>query len=103
VLEVLEYFRQERGTIPVSQVCAFIRVALEEGENVNHYTAKIGSAQSVVSRHLLDLADALRNGEPGLGLITRRLAPTSARDVQYFLTAKGKHWLARIIDIMRRR
>ncbi len=101
LLKIFDLFRLERGTMPVSQVCALLRVAIEEGESVSYYTRKANASQSVMSRHLLDLGDALRNNEPGMELLTRRLSPLSARETQYFLSPKGKRMLNVILNTAR--
>lgn len=102
LLDILEQFRVLRSTMPVHQVCALLRVAIEPGEGVNHYMQRAGVAQSVMSRHLLDLADTLRNNEPGMELLTRKQSPISAREAQYFLSSKGRQIVNQILSTMRR-
>jgi DNA-binding MarR family transcriptional regulator len=89
VLHALEPFRSIRHTLPMQYMYAFLLVALDEGLGVMEYAKQAGVAQSVMSRHLLDLGDRSRYGGPGYGLVTTRPDPLNLRRHRVTLTDKG--------------
>ncbi len=103
LLDIVERFRSARQTLSIGQVSVFLRVAIEEGLTVNDYAKSLGMAQSMMSRTLLDLSETPRGGSPGLGLLLRKHSATSLRDVNYFLSPKGRYWVQQMHETMRRR
>lgn len=89
-----------RHTLPGHYMRAFILVALDEGKGVMEYAKKSGVAQSVMSRHLLDLGDKARLGGKGYGLVTMRQDPLNLRRHQVMLTDKGRALAGSIIRAM---
>jgi DNA-binding MarR family transcriptional regulator len=89
-LHALEPFRSIRRTLPMQYMHAFLLVALDEGLGVMEYARQAGVAQSVMSRHLLDLGDRSRYGGPGYGLLTTRADPLNLRRHRVTLTDKGR-------------
>jgi DNA-binding MarR family transcriptional regulator len=98
LVHILEYFQGHEPQIPASMIEAFLRVALNEGCSLRDIVELSGKPQSTVSRHLLDLGDRNRKGEPGLGLVSWRIAPDELRRKEYSLTAKGRGLLRRILE-----
>lgn len=86
----LEPFRSLRATMPLQYVIAFLLVAEEEGLGVGEYAQRAGVANSVMSRHLLDIGDRNRHMEEGFGLVTYRANPQNLRQHEYMLTDKGR-------------
>ena len=99
-LQGLDIFLTLRHTLPGHYMRAFLLVALDEGKGVMEYAAHSGVAQSLMSRHLLDLGDKDRNGGPGYGLVTMRQDPLNLRRHQVMLTNKGRAVAATIIRAM---
>jgi DNA-binding MarR family transcriptional regulator len=90
MLQGLTPFITIRHTLPMQYVVAFLLVALDEGKGVMEYSKRAGVAQSVMSRHLLDLGDKDRSGGPGYGLVTSKNDPTNLRRRPVVLTDKGR-------------
>jgi len=89
VLQVMELFRAKRHTMPVTQVCAYLRVAINPGKSVIEYTRDAAVSQSVMSRQLLDIGSATRNYESGLRLLDSRPRATNLRTHEVHLTEEG--------------
>lgn len=98
----LDMFLAIRHTLPGHYMRAFLLVALDEGKGVGEYAEKSGVAQSVMSRHLLDLGDKDRNGGPGYGLVTMRQDPLNLRRHQVILTDKGRALVGSVVRAMER-
>lgn len=75
---------------PVSYLATFLLVVEEQGLSVEEYAGRAKRSASVISRHLLDIGDRNRKGEPGLGLVTSRPNPNNRRRLEYLLTPKGR-------------
>jgi DNA-binding MarR family transcriptional regulator len=97
LLQALEPFRDLRGTMPLQYVVAFLLVALEEGEGTTEYARRAGVAQSVMSRHLLDIGDRNRHMEEGFKLVTQRQDPLNLSKHQNMLTDKGRGLAHKIV------
>ena len=98
LLQITDIFQQAAGpTVPLALVEAFLLVCLYEGASLKDLCKLSGQAQSTLSRHLLDLADRNRKGEPGLKLIAWCHPPEELRRKEYRLTAKGRALRDRIL------
>jgi DNA-binding MarR family transcriptional regulator len=97
-LMALEPFRELRHEMPLQYVVAFLLVAEEEGLGVTEYAKRAGVAQSVMSRHLLDIGDRDRKKNEGFGLVHKRQDPMNLRVQRVFLTDKGRVIARRIIE-----
>jgi hypothetical protein len=93
---LLDVFRTVRPTMPLQHAYTFLLVAMEEGLGVLEYAERAGVAQSVMTRHLLDIGLQTRKREPGLGLVIQRPDPLDMRKHQTFLTQDGKALLHKI-------
>lgn len=100
LLAALENFKAIRGTMPLQYVISFLVAALHEGEGVSELAEKTGVAQSVMSRHLLDIGDRNRHMKEGFGLITQRPDPLELRKHQVLLTAQGKALAHKLVRAM---
>ena len=90
LLDTLDEFRLMRATMSIHELSAFIRVGLDEGNNVKHYAQVSGVHPSLMSKHLSDLGVKARNGEQGLNLVEPRKHHTNLRDNAMVLTVKGR-------------
>ena len=99
-LTLLDVFRAVRATIPLQHAYTFLLVAQEEGLGVQEYAERAGVAQSVMTRHLLDIGQQTRNRELGLGLVMQRPDPLDLRKHQTFLTNDGKALCHRVARCM---
>jgi DNA-binding MarR family transcriptional regulator len=89
-LGALNVFLEERGTMPVQYITAFLLVAEEEGLGVGDYAKRANVSMSVMSRHLLDIGERDRYGDPGFGWVSFRINPMELRKKEYFLTDRGR-------------
>jgi DNA-binding MarR family transcriptional regulator len=90
-------FKLLNDRMPLQYVLAFLAVATEEGESVTYYAQKLGTNQTTMSRHLLDIGPSNRNHGEGYGLIDYRSDPLERRKHQYFLTPKGRQFVETIL------
>jgi DNA-binding MarR family transcriptional regulator len=99
LIQICDVFQSAAGpTVPLALVEAFLLVCLYEGASLKDLCRLSGQAQSTLSRHLLDLADRNRKGEPGLKLVAWRHPPENLRLKEYFLTPKGRALRDRLLD-----
>jgi DNA-binding MarR family transcriptional regulator len=101
MLAAHEQFRDIRSTMPLQYVVAFLLVAEEEGLSVNDYAKRAGVSVSVMSRHLLDIAERNRNMKPGFGLVAYRASPMELRKHEYWVTDKGRALLHKLATQLR--
>lgn len=101
VMQLLDAFRAVRPTMPLQHAYAFLLVAMDEGQGVMEYAERAGVAQTVMTRHLLDMGSHTRKREPGLGLVVQRMDPMDMRKHQTFLTNEGRALLHKIIRAVR--
>jgi DNA-binding MarR family transcriptional regulator len=83
-------FLSVKATMPAQLINTFLLVLEEPGLPVTEYAAKLGMAQNVMTRHLLDLGSEGRNHEQGLGLIVQKVDAVDARRKLAYLTPKGR-------------
>jgi DNA-binding MarR family transcriptional regulator len=102
VLSWMDAFKEIRHTMPLQHAYTFMLVALEEGLGVSEYAERANVAQTVMTRHLLDIGLQTRTREPGLGLVMQRPAPMDMRKHQAFLTPKGKALLHKLLRAAKR-
>ena len=95
--KLLDAFRQVRPTMPLQHAYTFLLVALNEGQGVQDYAERAGVAQTVMTRHLLDIGQMNRRREPGYGLVQQRSDPMDLRKHQTYLTPAGRALLHRLI------
>lgn len=86
--------------VPLPVVQTFLTAARYEGKTVNELVELTNGNRSTTSRHLLDLSENLRNGNPGYGLLDRVRNPTDLRSVVFVVTPRGKTILAQFKDVM---
>lgn len=102
-LRGLDVFTDLRGTIPTQYLRAFILIAMDEGRPVGEYAQKAQVSPSVMSRHVLDLADGSRRvNEEGLGLVVSKLNPNNRREHVVYLTDKGRAVFGKIVRNLER-
>jgi DNA-binding MarR family transcriptional regulator len=87
----LKPFRSLRETMPLQYVSAFLEVATDEHQNVTEYAKRVGTSQSLMTRHLADLGTVNRYHEEGFGLVETYEDLMDRRNKLVRLTAKGKH------------
>jgi DNA-binding MarR family transcriptional regulator len=93
----MEVFFELRHEMPMRYMHSFLLVMEEEGLGVSEYAKKAGVSNSVMSRHLLDIGDRDRHGNPGLQLVTAGRDPVELRRVRVTLTDKGRVYARRIL------
>ena len=86
--------------VPVQVAHTFLIVAQHEGLEMGELAEMAATNKSTMSRHLLNLSDTLRSGQPGYGLLARHQSPTDLRSVVYTLAPKGKLFLNQLIGIL---
>lgn len=73
-----------------------LHIAAAEGINQTDLVARSGIARAQVSRCTMDLADSVRTGDRGFGLITREPDRENFKIIRYHLTTEGKRLIAHI-------
>jgi len=101
VMHLMDAFRVVRPTMPLQHAYTFLLVAAEEGLGVQDYAKRARVAQTVMTRHLLDIGLMNRKRQPGYGLVTQRSHPLDLRKHQTFLTSEGRSLLHKIIRSVR--
>lgn len=99
-LDALDELRAHRPSMTVSQATALLHVALNEGMSIGDLAVKMGVAQSVMSRHMLDLGPYTRSKEPGANLVQHRMSATNLRVHEVIMTAKGAGLMRRIVKLL---
>jgi len=97
LLVALDIMRELRGDMPMQYVMTFRLVAEEEGLGITEYAQKAGVAQSVMTRHVLDIGDRDRYRGEGMGLVYKQVDPMEQRKHRVWLTDKGRVIMRRII------
>ena len=97
---LIDAFRAVDPAMPLGYAAAFLAVASEPGQGVTHYADTLGMLRPVCSRVLLEIGIKTRTGGPGYELVDRVHNDADMRNVNYFLTAKGKKLLASILKHM---
>lgn len=88
---LIELFRNTLNeTVPLQLVHTFIVAARNEGKGVVELSELVGTNKSTMSRHLLDLAGRLRNGDAGYGVLERCSDSRDLRSVTYKVTPRGR-------------
>lgn len=100
LLRAIDVFREFDTAFPASYMAAFLLVALHPGKGSTDYARKLGSAQAVASRLMLEIGPKRRTGEPGLGLIGSEPDTKDLRIRRAFLTPKGKALLRKLMVAM---
>lgn len=100
--EALKPFRELRETMPLQYVTAFIQVAIDEHQNVSTYATRVGTSQSLMSRHMADLGNVNRYHTEGFGLVELYDDVMDRRNKLVRLTAKGKHVAFEISEALKR-
>lgn len=103
LMSSLEPFRELKATMPLQYVTSFLLVALDEGQSVTEYARRAGVAQSVMTRHLLDLGESNRYREEGFGLIDSRPDPLDRRAHLAVLSQKGKGFVGKLVRALEAR
>jgi hypothetical protein len=96
---VLDLFESK---LPASYVKAFLAVAKNEGECVDHYARVCGVGNGPMSRRLNDLGDmnSRNRSLPGFGLLESRPDPMDRRFTIVRLSAKGRALVGRIVGMV---
>lgn len=94
---LIDAFRAVDPAMPLSYAAAFLAVASNPGHGVTAYAETLGMVKPVASRVLLEIGIKTRTGGPGYELVDRVHNDADMRNVNYFLTAKGKKLMAAIL------
>lgn len=90
LLLAMQPFQELRHDMPLQYVMTFLLVAEEEGLGITEYAKRADVAQSVMSRHILDLGDRDRKKAEGFGLVHTSVDPMELRKKRVYLTDKGR-------------
>lgn len=88
-------------TVPTQLVQALLAVHFNEGQTLTEIADNLGTNVSTASRQLLDLGERNRKGEPGYGLVDRKVDPMNLRVNRYALTPKGRLLVKELANIMK--
>jgi DNA-binding MarR family transcriptional regulator len=97
---VIEEFRKEQPAMPTSYISAFLQVAMKPGEGPTDYAKALGTIQPVMSRYLSEIGIKAREREEPLHWVDREEDLQNLRKKRFFLTAKGRGLMHRIIKIL---
>jgi hypothetical protein len=100
-IQAFELFRKIRPTMPLQYVYTFLLVATHEGMTVTELSKLAEVAQTVMSRHLLDLGDRNRYMEDGMGLVTMKPDRMDMRRHQVILTPQGRALFTKWCELIR--
>lgn len=84
----------------MGQAQSLLAVMLNEGKCLKEICKVTGTAQSTLSRHLLDLGIQDRNRKAGFGLVIGTTDPTELRRKLYTLTEQGRALKKSLVDMM---
>jgi DNA-binding MarR family transcriptional regulator len=96
-LKSLEPFFKLNANIPLRCVQALFLVAQREGRSVSDYAQLAEMPASTMSRNLLDIGERNRHMEPGFGLVVGKRNPENLRELEYFLSVKGRALVRKVI------
>jgi DNA-binding MarR family transcriptional regulator len=96
LLAALEPFRAMRPTIPLQYVHLFLNIVLEEGKSVSEYERDLGTAQTVMSRHLKEIGERARSKQEGLGLVMQKADMNDMRKHLVHVTPLGKSTMHKV-------
>ena len=102
LVRVMDHFQAHNPQVPLAIAEAFLLVALNEGASLRELCEISGQPQSTMSRHLLDLGDKNRKGEPGMKLVEWEMDPWELRRKMYRLTTRGRKLMRTILEDMER-
>lgn len=102
LITFLEHFTNLKPNIPAYQITAFLRLALDEGKSVKHYSETGDLATSTMSRAFLDLGKKNRQGEQGMMLVEDKPSLRSLRTHEMYLTSKGRALLWKVLKGLKR-
>jgi len=101
LMAALRNFSALRGTMPLQYVMAYLQIVSDEGRSVTEYAAKLGVAQSVMSRHILDIGPRNRHASgAGFNLVEQGVNPVDPGLKEIKLTQKGRGLYNAIRDSM---
>lgn len=87
--------------MPVSQIVAFLLVALEKDDmSIQNIQDRVCVKKSTASKHLIELGLPRIDGDGHYGLVERRVNPNYAREARFLLTRKGRTLIARILSAL---
>jgi DNA-binding MarR family transcriptional regulator len=86
----LKPFRALRKTMPLQYVTVLLLIASDEHHNFKTYATRIGTSESLMSRHIADLGSVNRNHTEGFGLVETYDDLMDRRNKLVRLTPKGQ-------------
>lgn len=103
VIRIIQAFRDVEPRMPTSYADAFLQVARRPGEGPTEYAKHLHTTQPAASRLLIEIGstEQARERNTGLGLVDRQISAQSLRNQEYFLTARGRQLLGRLLDVIK--
>jgi DNA-binding MarR family transcriptional regulator len=97
---ILDEFRKLDLNMPVSQIQAFLMVALDTGMAMSDISECAGIKLSTTSRYLLEMGPPRQSGDANMELVKRSVDPDDNRKVVWVLTPKGRKLVKAICKIL---
>jgi DNA-binding MarR family transcriptional regulator len=82
--------------VPLQYVHLFLNIVLEEGKSVSEYERDLGTAQTVMSRHLKEIGERTRSKQEGLGLVMQKADMNDMRKHLVHVTPLGKSTMHKV-------
>jgi len=101
IFKLIAAFRALEPDMPMTQAICFIWVALNEGHTQVELRQALGMPSATSSRNLSALSKVHRLGKLGLNLIEWVENPEDRRAKMLYLTPRGKHTVATLLDTIR--
>jgi len=101
IFNLITAFRRLEPDMPMTQAICFVWVALNEGRTQVELRQALDMPSATSSRNLAALSKVHRLGKPGLDLIEWVENPEDRRAKMLYLTKRGKHVAATLMDTIR--
>jgi DNA-binding MarR family transcriptional regulator len=97
---ILDEFRKLNLNMPITQIQAFLMVALDTGMGMTEISEVAGIKPSTASRYLLEMGPPRQSGDDNMELVQRSADPDDIRKVVWVLTPKGRKLVKAICKIL---
>jgi DNA-binding MarR family transcriptional regulator len=97
VIGFLKAFRDVESEFPIQQAETLLWIAMRPGVSTREICDLTGMSQASVSRNIAALGLVHRKGMPGKDFVTAESDPVEARRMIYFLTSKGRAFVASLL------
>jgi DNA-binding MarR family transcriptional regulator len=98
IISLVKAFRDVDPEFPIQQIEALLWISMRPGISTRELCDLTGLAQASVSRNIAALGLVHRKGIPGKDFVTSESDPLEARRMVYFLTNKGRAFMAGLLS-----